>query len=153
MQKQFATQFTFGTKWLLSMPGTVKPVSVKGRPTSMPSLAPSVRHLSFSVATDKYIIMWICILLGYVPVSQWVPSYPASQVQAYWFTWSTHVAPFIQGSLAHSSVSGKLDLNIHCFSLELNAIVLLGCNLYNSIRTIRDYIYGIWQLTVLSMKM
>ena len=68
-------------------------------------------------------------IAGWVPVSQWVPSYPASQVQAYWFTWSTHVAPFIQGSLAHSSVSGKLDLNMHCYSLTLNAIMLLRCNL------------------------
>ena len=47
-----------------------------------------------------------------VPVSQAVPSYPASQVQAYPFTPSTHVAPFKQGSLAHSSVSTKCRIYI-----------------------------------------
>ena len=47
--------FCFDTKSLLSMPGTGQPVPGKGRPTSRPPLAPSVRHLSFSVANDKYI--------------------------------------------------------------------------------------------------
>ena len=32
-----------------------EPVPGKGRPTTRPPLAPSVRHLSFSVATDKFI--------------------------------------------------------------------------------------------------
>ena len=49
----------FWHEWLLSMPGRVKPVPVKGRPTSRPSLAPSLRHLSFSVATDKYIYEYV----------------------------------------------------------------------------------------------
>ena len=122
---------SFGYEMIIVNAWHSEPVPGKGRPSSRSSRVPLVRHLSFSVAADKYIYeyIYIYILLGSVPVSQWVPSYPASQVQAYWFTWSTHVAPFIQGSLAHSSVSGKLDLNMHCFSLALNANVLLGCNL------------------------
>ena len=45
MQNQFATQFSFDTKSLLSLAGTGQPVPGKGRPTNWPSLAPSVRHL------------------------------------------------------------------------------------------------------------
>ena len=41
----------------------------------------------------------------HLPVSQWVPVYPSAHPQIYELTASVHVAPFIQGVLAHSLTS------------------------------------------------
>ena len=43
----------------------------------------------------------------HLPVSQWVPVYPSAHPQVYELTASVHVAPFIQGVLAHSFTSIK----------------------------------------------
>ena len=41
-----------------------------------------------------------------LPVSQWVPVYPSTQLHVYWYTPSSQVAPFMHGSLWHSLMSG-----------------------------------------------
>jgi hypothetical protein len=42
-----------------------------------------------------------CIL----PKSHVAPEYPAAQTHTNWFTWSTHVAPFVHGLDEHSLIS------------------------------------------------
>ena len=70
---------------------------------------------SFSRVWYKSIIFVTLFGFQCIPVSQLVPSYPAVQVHEYWFTWSTQVAPFMQGSLAHSSVSRKQQTGVISF--------------------------------------
>ena len=68
--------------------------------TSMNSLAKKAELIALFlyISTTSQIIK-------HLPVSQWVPVYPSAHPQVYELTASVHVAPFIQGVLAHSLTS------------------------------------------------
>ena len=78
---------------------------------------------------------WYMFLSSCVPVSQSVPSYPASHVQLNSFKKSLH-APFWQGKESHSLISRyrcnnfklcKLNINWYHFSLEFTSKKVKGC--------------------------
>ena len=60
-----------------------------------------------------------------LPFSQKTSSYPEAHVQLYIFTMSLHVAPFWQGSLAHSSVS--VVLVVFCI---LKYIIIINAKIW-----------------------
>ncbi len=70
-----------------------------------------------SYYSNKLSVCIYCIYIlhghgeSYIPVSQWSPVYPGTQLQVYPLTRSLHTPLFKQGSLAHSSISCKIRDN------------------------------------------